>query len=335
MEDKPAVSVVLPTFNRSHLIGNAIKSILDQTYQDFEIIIVDDASTDNTKDVVLSFSDERIRYMRLNTNMGVSAAINKGINSAKGTFIGLIADDDTWTSSKLERQVSTFNKGNPKLGLVYCGAIKRDSSGNIYKIHPIARGDIYNRLLKRDYTCGSGTWLVRRACFFDERVGLFDESLHAREDYEMAVRISKYYHVDFVPEGLVSVYTGSNERLSDNCKKVVDGDIQVFNKIVRNIEPHKTFKKRMIVSYHYYYIALHLLLASKTKVGRDYLLKSLYAWPFNLRTITMLFFILFKDKELAHFKKCQRIFRNLEATFRMALSAIKTYMIRKDIDNAI
>lgn len=101
-EKIPTVSVVIPTYNRAHLVGRAIQSVLNQTYQDFEIIVVDDGSTDNTEEVVKSFNDPRIRYIRHDQNRGGSAARNTGIKMARGEYIAFQDSDDEWLPEKLE-----------------------------------------------------------------------------------------------------------------------------------------------------------------------------------------------------------------------------------------
>lgn len=114
----PKVSVVIPTHNRSSLLRRAIQSVLDQTYQDFEIIVVDDASTDDTEAVVKGFADERIRYVRHSENRGEAASRNTGIRLAKGEYIAGHDDDDVWLPPKLEKQVKAFEKASPKVGVV-------------------------------------------------------------------------------------------------------------------------------------------------------------------------------------------------------------------------
>ena len=98
----PRVSVIIPTYNRAHLIGRAIQSVLAQTYQDFEVIVVDDGSTDNTEEVVLNFGSEKMRYIRHGTNRGVAAARNTGIRNARGEYIAFQDSDDEWYPNRLE-----------------------------------------------------------------------------------------------------------------------------------------------------------------------------------------------------------------------------------------
>lgn len=107
-KNNPKVSVIIPTYNRAHLIGRAIKSVLNQTYKDFEIIIVDDGSTDKTEEVVKDFKDERVRYIRREKNKGGSAARNTGIKAARGEYIAFQDSDDEWLPEKLEKQMKAF-----------------------------------------------------------------------------------------------------------------------------------------------------------------------------------------------------------------------------------
>ncbi len=113
----PTVSVIIPTYNRANLVSRAIKSVLNQTYQDFEIIVVDDCSEDNTEEIVKSFNDSRIRYIKHKKNKGGSAARNTGIKRARGKYIAFLDDDDEWLPSKLEKQIMLFEKLSKHYGV--------------------------------------------------------------------------------------------------------------------------------------------------------------------------------------------------------------------------
>ena len=115
----PTVSIIIPTYNREQLLGRAIKSVLAQTYQDFELIIVDDGSTDNTERLVKSFNSEKTRYIRHRKNKGPAAARNTGIRSAKGDYIAFQDSDDEWMPEKLEKQMRAFTTAPPEVGVVY------------------------------------------------------------------------------------------------------------------------------------------------------------------------------------------------------------------------
>ena len=118
-ENNPTVSIIIPTYNRSRLIARAVKNVLNQTYQDFELIIVDDGSTDGTREVVAGFSDERIRYVQHDKNRGEAAARNTGIKVARGEYIASHDSDDEWLHEKLAKQIRAFENCSPEIGVVY------------------------------------------------------------------------------------------------------------------------------------------------------------------------------------------------------------------------
>lgn len=110
LKEEPLVSAVIPTFNRANFIGHTIKSVLEQSYKNIEIIVVDDASTDNTRDIVRNFSDPRIIYICLDNNSGPSIARNTGVRSAKGRFVAFLDSDDAWYPQKIELQIAAIKQ---------------------------------------------------------------------------------------------------------------------------------------------------------------------------------------------------------------------------------
>jgi len=122
MNKKPTVSVIIPAYNRAHLIGRAIKSVLNQAYQDFELIIIDDCSTDNTDEVVREFQkkDNRIIYLKHDQNKGGSAARNTGIKVSKSEYIAFLDSDDEWLPEKLEIQMEAILKQNVSMVTCFC-----------------------------------------------------------------------------------------------------------------------------------------------------------------------------------------------------------------------
>src|SRR5262245_9487013 len=141
MNGQPEVSVVIPTYNRAGFLKTAITSALAQTLQNFEIIVVDDASQDDTEKILRQFQDSRIRLIRHKTNQGVAAARNTGVVNSKGKFIAFLDDDDQWFPQKLEKQLRVLEK-NPTVGVVYTGSFAVDASSNqiIKQLIPKERG---------------------------------------------------------------------------------------------------------------------------------------------------------------------------------------------------
>ena len=203
----PAVSVVIPTYNRADLLPRAINSVLRQTYTEFELIVVDDASDDETPHAVASFEDSRIRYTRHETNRHASAARNTGINHSRGKYIAFLDDDDEWLPAKLSEQVELFESAPPPVGLVYCWMDYFDDKGQLVsEVHPTLRGRVFDQVLDRQRLAGCPTLLVRRAVV--EEVGGFDESLPRGNDGDFIRRVCLRYEVDLVPRVLVRVHTG-------------------------------------------------------------------------------------------------------------------------------
>ena len=173
MIKKLKVSVIIPTYNRANLVGRAIKSVLNQTYKDFELIIVDDSSTDNTKDVIRQFQekDSRIEYIKHHKNKGGSAARNTVIKSSKGEYITFLDSDDEWLCEKLEKQIKLFSIMPTKVGVLYCGYYVFDDNLGIEKyINCSFEGDVRIELF-RGWCPSTPLLMVRRQCF--DAIGFF------------------------------------------------------------------------------------------------------------------------------------------------------------------
>ena len=197
----PRVTVILPTYNRAHFLGEAIQSVLDQGFADLELLIIDDGSTDSTADLVKSALDPRIRYF-YQDNRGISGARNAGLSHARGDLIAFLDSDDLWGPNLLQVQTSALDNA-PEVGLAYAKAQAIDVVGNL---RPQIRGtrerypaEAYRSMLYGDFTCLQTT-VVRRTCF--ENVGCFDESLKGRVDWDMFLRIARYYDFLFTDETL-------------------------------------------------------------------------------------------------------------------------------------
>src|SRR5215471_7855638 len=141
----PKVSVIIPTHNRAEFLRSAITSVLNQTYQDFEIIVVDDASTDKTPEVVASFHDGKIKYIRHDANKGDAGSRNTGIRNSSGDFLAFLDDDDEWLPEKLQMQVGLLRNSRVKVGGVYTGSLRIDkTTGKILAIDIAGkRGDLF------------------------------------------------------------------------------------------------------------------------------------------------------------------------------------------------
>ena len=220
-EANPRVSVVIPTYNRAQLVNRAIQSVLDQTYQNFELIVVDDCSTDNTEEGISAIGDERVRYIRHDTNKGASASRNTGINASMGELIGFLDSDDEWLPEKLRSQVEVIDSSSSSVGLVYGGyeVVDDEMKRTIQQVYPEKRGYIFEDVLKMNGPTNPLTPLVRRECF--EKVGLFDEEMRFGEDWDMWVRIAEHYEFDFVDQPVGKYYV-SQYQITRDRKRVLE-----------------------------------------------------------------------------------------------------------------
>jgi glycosyltransferase involved in cell wall biosynthesis len=206
----PLVSVVIPTFNRGWIVRDAIDSVLGQTYADFELIVVDDGSTDRTPQILDAYGD-RLRVIR-QANQGVSAARNRGIDASSGPLIALLDSDDIWLHRKLAVQVDFF-KMNP--AALICQTeeiwIRNGLRVNPGKRHRKPSGMIFERSLDLCLVSPSAV-MVRRELF--EKVGLFDESLPACEDYDLWLRVGCRFPVHLIDKPLTIKRGGHEDQLS-------------------------------------------------------------------------------------------------------------------------
>jgi glycosyltransferase involved in cell wall biosynthesis len=199
---RPAVTVVITTFNRATIVGRAIRSVLAQTFQDWELIVVDDCSTDETEQAVRSFSDGRITYLRHDRNRRQAAARNTGIRRARGEFVAFLDDDDEWMPEKLQKELEVFRNSDPEVGLVYSGRMMLDQQGRVVKIRiPAECGWVHEALLEWDLIGSPSRVMVKKQVL--DHLGGFDETFLNCEDYELWLRVTKVSKIACVPHCLV------------------------------------------------------------------------------------------------------------------------------------
>jgi glycosyltransferase involved in cell wall biosynthesis len=212
------VSVVITTYNRAHLIGQTLDSVLAQTYRDFEIIVVDDGSTDETPAVLAGYG-ESILVLR-QQNAGQPEARKAGIRAAQGDFVAFVDSDDLWLPTKLDKQMARLSESKD-LAWIYCDAEVFDSSISkvLYhfgQINPPHRGWVARQLLLRDFI-PSPTPVIRRDVF--EQIGYLQASDWSRhgEDWDMWLRIAAHHAVEYIPEVLARyrVHSGAMTQRED------------------------------------------------------------------------------------------------------------------------
>ncbi len=216
----PRVAVIIPTYNRAALLGRAVSSVLGQTFRDFELIVVDDGSTDGTADLpVFACGDPRLYLLRLPDNRGVSAARNTGVREATASWIAFLDSDDEWLPAKLSRQVEWMEKNRD---FRICQTreiwIRNGVRVNPPGTHEKSGGDLFAASVERCMITPSSVMLSRELF---EAVGGFDESLRACEDYDLWLRVTSRNEVGLIDEYLLKRYGGHADQLS-NTVPVLD-----------------------------------------------------------------------------------------------------------------
>ena len=207
----PEVSVIIPTYNRKEMVQEAVESVLSQTYQDFELIVVDDGSEDGTREMIQREFPGLLTYL-YQENQGVSRARNRGIETSRGKYIAFLDSDDLWLKKKLERQVQ-FMQQNPEAMICYTDEIwiRRGVRVNPKKKHAKHSGWIYPQCLPLCIISPSSV-LMRRELL--EEVGGFDPEFPVCEDYDLWLRVALRYPIHLIPEKLIVKRGGHPDQLS-------------------------------------------------------------------------------------------------------------------------
>ena len=212
----PIVSVVMAAKNYARFLPQAVESVFAQTFADWELVIVDDGSTDTTPDAVKPFLDDpRVKYVR-SDRLGQSRAKNLGIGLTRGEFVAYLDADDAWMPTKLEKQLALFAK--PEVGVVFCRRLLMDETGTVLPAKPAAappRGRVLPNMFTQNFVCFSSC-VVRRNVF--SHVGRFDPQWDLAIDYDLWLRVARHHAFDYVDEELVLYRTGHgnlSKKLSD------------------------------------------------------------------------------------------------------------------------
>lgn len=240
---KPLVSVVIPTYNRRDLIMRSVDSVLNQTYSNLELIIVDDGSTDGTLELLSEVEDDRLRIVKQNHG-GACAARNKGIDSARGSLIAFQDSDDEWALDKLEKQVKALLK-HPECDVVFCNAIRKGFVSDDELLVPIEESRMVDREeLQRRSLVSTQTILARKECFDYER---FDLEMPRLQDYDLVIRLSEAFAFYFVAEPLAYMYV-QDDSISSNPAKAVKARKRILEKYPVQINRSTLMYKSVIGS---------------------------------------------------------------------------------------
>lgn len=240
----PKVSVIIPTYNRASLIPRALDSVLSQTFKDYEIVVIDDGSVDNTQEVIKPYWD-RIKYVR-QKNGGISAARNRGIQESTGKYIAFLDSDDYWAPEKLEIQAGILDQ-NPKIGIVYVRMPIVNEHGQILGMKPNGvSGKNFQELLRVWGDLPTSSVMTRRECF--DRLGMFDENLPPMEDIDMWIRIAHDYELHEIEGKTLAYYWRHDHQITQDLIKVYSGLVKVHDKILRTFKdiPRELITQKLV-----------------------------------------------------------------------------------------
>jgi hypothetical protein len=279
----PLVTVVLTTYDRREFLPEAIETVTEQTYDEIELVVVDDHSPESPQDIVENASREGLRdiiFARHEENMGASAARNTGIRRANGELIALLDDDDLWEPDKIERQVAKFRRSGNEVGVVCTGIRSVDADGTTIRTKTVGyEGDITKQLL-----CGAivptPSVLVQPGVIDD--AGLFDERLRLYEDQEWMIRLSQYCEFRSVGDPLVITVREGHEQLTDDVETKLTESYPLFMEKCQPIaaEYGRLFERKMVAhwSFRRGYVSL---IHGQSVQARGFIGEAIRTWPFT------------------------------------------------------
>lgn len=280
---RPMVSVILPTYNRAYILKRAIDSVLAQTYPNFELIVIDDGSTDNTMELLSHYHDPRLVVLAPGKRGGAAAARNRGIEVAKGDYVAFQDSDDEWFLEKLDRQV-THIESYPDASVSVCGSLCVPVEVNAvgYRGADILRRvGAFMTLMRYGNQFSTPAWLIRRSKL--DQVGPFDESFLTWEDWELSMRLDAIGGFVALDEPLYIAYdTRGSVKANKNA-------FAATLEAVMRKHPQWVSTSRRVLSRHYWLMATWERASDRPVSARRYFVKSFLTDPTHFRTwITVL-----------------------------------------------
>jgi glycosyltransferase involved in cell wall biosynthesis len=283
MDREPTVSVIIPAYNSERFIGQAIESVLGQTYSKVEVVVVNDGSTDSTAKIVQKFCGSgRLNYIEQH-NKGVSSARNMGIRNSAGELIAFLDHDDCWFPKKLESQVA-FILANPHIPWIHSNAhVDFNGSRRIVCWDAGVQGNSFKDLFARNRIILS-TVLLRRDCL--ETVGLFNERFGGAEDYELWLRLAIRFPLGYIDE-VLALYRVHDSNLSGDSFHMTDEDLRVIEAVVRTVPDiyrllgRRAIKER-IGTLAYELAGWHMWKSRNDQLAKQYLWKAIKKRPTHL-----------------------------------------------------
>ena len=284
----PKVSVIIPTYNSSSTIGETLQSVFKQTYSDFEILLINDGSTDDLMEVLKNFKDSRLQILHYE-NGGLTAARNRGIDRASGDYLIFLDADDLWSSDKLKSHVEALDnaqKTDPKAGVVYSWSYFLDSeTGACYVNHPKPyEGNVLSKVLERNFLeSGSNPMITREAI---NSVGYFNNDFLGVSDWDYWIRLAKQWHYVLIPERQV-FYRQSRTSMSSDVPRSEQNQLRVihdtFPSLPSNLQPLKSIALSNVYFYSAKFYSRQPPTSETISQLRKKLLQAIVTHPGHLR----------------------------------------------------
>ncbi|NQN51119.1 glycosyltransferase family 2 protein [Streptococcus suis] len=296
---KPLISIIIPNFNRGHLLKDVLETVSNQTYQPLEIIVIDDASTDDSIEIIQSLqkSIPNLLLFQQEINSGANACRNLGVDQATGKFIAFLDSDDYFLPNKIEKQMEVFNQ-YPEIGFVVTGFGAKTVKVLAEGVIPLKETLLQNNL------GGFSTVMVKKSLYLE--VGGLDQSLPSCQDWDLFLKLLKASKGYKLAEDLV-IYEAQEDSISKNLSSVVQGYSKVSERARSLNSVLRLIPDRYLLAYHEYYLAMRYFGLREIKPTRKHLLQSILIWP---KPVPILYFIasLFGVSSLSYLLKVKKHF---------------------------
>lgn len=262
-QNKPLISVIIPTRDRPEHLLRAVESVLAQTWKSIEVIVVDDGSVDDIGTILQNSFSNKIIYIKHRDSLGACAARNTGLRTARGEYIAFLDDDDRWLPNKLAIQISLFLlDGSERLAMVSCGFMYELNGVVVEQNIPTPEGSCFERFLSGNWLGSTSLPLIRKSCL--DLVGNFDPALVSCQDWDLWLRLCQVYDVDIVKEPLVvrGVHSG---QMSTDLKKRTEGRRLFLSK---HFEKLKNYPNALVA--HQRRLGTFELLLGEKKKAKEY-----------------------------------------------------------------
>lgn len=271
------ISVIITAYNSKEYVTAAIESAIQQTYENIEILVIDDGSTDNTETIINRFMP-KVRYVK-QENGGPSSARNLGIEKSSGEFLAFLDADDVWMPEKLHEQAAVLRKYE-SIGMVTCGRIHMDQRGVLVdsfvpSVNGLSSNSLIEALAIGNTIGGASAALIKRSVF--DACGIFDRNLRVSEDTDMWIRIAGKYDIKCVEKPLFYYRVVANSQ-SANAKKNIDNQCQLTNRLLKQGIINRAIWRKAL-SYKYFCAAWSSLQYNQRKDAFLYIARSFWATP--------------------------------------------------------